>query len=258
MQPTRTVGTSCLLALLASIGCGGGGGGNDDGKHGQIVKASIRSGQIRAGYELYVYLPPSYAASQDTYPVIYALDGQNNITAMKSALQAEAIEAVVVGIGREDRRDIDYLMPGASKYYAFITLELIPYVESHFRVQSVNRTIAGHSYGGLFVGLALFMDRVGGQYFSNFVSQDGSFWVDPPRTAAMEQRMFDESNGQLPVTLIMSGAQCCNYSVEASMYDQILSRGYQGLHAYELSYRLDHIGMLKPSFQDSMRILFPK
>src|SRR5260370_26255003 len=95
-----------------------------------------------------------------------------------------------------------------------------------------NRTLAGHSLGCLFVGLALCMDRPGGRYFSNFISQDGSFglpWVDQATVGAMELGMFDSSNGELPVTLIMSGA--ANYRLMSDLYDKIVSRGYRDLHA---------------------------
>jgi hypothetical protein len=102
------------------------------------------------------------------------------------------------------------------------------------------------------------MDRPGGRYFSNFISQDGSFglpWVDQATVGAMELGMFDSSNGELPVTLIMSGA--ANYRLMSDLYDKIVSRGYRDLHAVKLPlYPESHHEMFAPSFADSVRILF--
>lgn len=263
------------FVMCALVSCGGGGDGSSGGSTrpppfttppatGQTATLNISSAQVGTQYTIYTWVPADYASGQGSYPVIYALDGNDNFFRMANVLSDNQIKAILVAIGRGDRRATDYLLPGARNYYNFITLELIPFIEAEYRARSDNRTIAGHSYGGLFVGLALFMDRLGGRYFKNFVSQDGTFSVNAAATADLEQQTFDNSGGQLPVTLIMSGAPCCYYADMSSFYDKLMNRNYQGLDAHRLppyaegqTYNEGHIAMIMPSFADSMRILFP-
>jgi predicted alpha/beta superfamily hydrolase len=54
------------------------------------------------------------------------------------------------------RKDITVQSGGAPQFLEFIIKELIPYVESHYRVQSENRTLGGYSFGGLFTLYCLF------------------------------------------------------------------------------------------------------
>jgi len=150
---------------------------------------------------------------------------------MAGILDAQGSKAILVGIGRSDRRTLDYNISGAPAFYNFITLDLIPSIEKQYRVRSTNRTLAEHSFGGLFVGLALFMDRAGGRFFNNFVALEGTFNIDPftsSSIATMEQQMFDASGGRLPITLLMSGATCCYYGTTQELYNKICARNYQG------------------------------
>jgi uncharacterized protein len=45
---------------------------------------------------------------------------------------------------------------GADKFLEFITTELIPFVESNYRVSSTNRYLGGYSYGGIFTLYTMF------------------------------------------------------------------------------------------------------
>lgn len=53
-------------------------------------------------------------------------------------------------------RQFDVKSGGASKLLEFIALELIPFVESNYRVLSTERYLGGYSYGGLFTLYAMF------------------------------------------------------------------------------------------------------
>lgn len=263
----------CLLAMLAGCGGGGGGGGDSSGgtgggtppapvaAAGQRLVSSIFSAQLGQQYNLQIYLPAGYqASSQVTYPVIYALDGDFNFATMGSALDGQGIKAILVGIGRSDRRDYDYNIAGSFGFYSFITLDLMPFIEAEYRAKSTNRTLVGHSFGGMFVGLALFMDRGGGKYFSNFVSLEGTYSIDPSTVeiiAAKEQALFDGSGGRLPVTMILAGANCCYYQAAQNLYNKLQSRHYPDFTGRLLQYNETHGGMFAPAFADSMRILFP-
>jgi predicted alpha/beta superfamily hydrolase/uncharacterized protein involved in tolerance to divalent cations len=126
-----------------------------------------------------VYLPPSYAAGNRRYPVLYMHDGQNLFDAATSyagewyvdetleALAGEGIEAIVVGIPNiGDRRFNEYIpfpaadLPDAQGdlYVAFIADTLKPVIDRSFRTRPEREAtgIAGSSLGGLISLYAFF------------------------------------------------------------------------------------------------------
>ncbi len=233
---------------------------------GTAITTSINSAKVGVTYPINIYTPAAYAATTDSLPVIYTLDGGNdhaprfeNIALM---LEQQGIRAILVGIGNYARRETDYRLPGATSYYEFLTTELIPSVESKYRVDAKARTLAGHSYGGLFALLGLLMDRPDKQYFSSFIATDGSFWYQPELINAMEQNVFAASGGKLAATtLILSGASGFNgnNAFVEDIYQQLLARNYQGLTLQRLPvYNVSHSTVFNQAFADSLRILFKK
>lgn len=59
-------------------------------------------------------------------------------------------------LARMTGRRFDVRSGGASKFLEFILHELIPFMESNYRVSPTDRGLAGYSYGGLFALYALF------------------------------------------------------------------------------------------------------
>ncbi|OYT92341.1 MAG: hypothetical protein CFE43_08720 [Burkholderiales bacterium PBB3] len=263
---------ACALALTVSFAACGGGGGTGSPtsapvvtapvgvvtSHGSLSTSLLRSSG-RVDYPLRIYLPVGYEASATAYPIIYALDSDTWFETMTVILDELGIKAILVAIGRGDRRDFDYQLSGSETFYEFITRELIPFIEPKYRVLRDQRTLVGHSLGGSFVGLALFMDRLGGKYFTNYVMQEGTFDFNSVgfRMEAQEPLLFAASNGQLPIGLVVHGATCCHYAAGSLLYEQIQSRHYQGLKAQKKEYPQSHGGMFIPSFTDAMRFLFP-
>ena len=111
---------------------------------------------------LYVSLPPSYARTTRSYPVLYLTDAEaqfehTSATARFLARTGVMPEAIVVGVTNTDRtRDLspshDPNSPtsgGADRFLDFFEKELIPFVESGYRTAPF-RIFAGHSAGGLF------------------------------------------------------------------------------------------------------------
>ena len=47
---------------------------------------------------------------------------------------------------------------GADSFYQFVTQEVIPLVEADYPIDSANRTLMGHSWGGVFGLYSLFRD----------------------------------------------------------------------------------------------------
>lgn len=122
---------------------------------------------------LWIHLPDDYKTTSNTYPVLYVLDGDSHFShasAMADFLAGydrnRIPRMIIVGIVNVDRgRDLTPVHPqlnssetdsatvlktsGAGRFLRYIEEEVIPYVDSHYRVQPY-RILAGHSLAGLF------------------------------------------------------------------------------------------------------------
>ena len=120
-------------------------------------------------YDIYVLLPVGYAQNKKKYPVLYVLDGQWDFRLLDSiygGLQYDGFvpEMIIVGITYSGQdadygalRAMDYtpvndpFVPGsgdAPKFLAFLKEDLIPFIESEYRVDVSRRVLMGSSYGG--------------------------------------------------------------------------------------------------------------
>ncbi|MEJ2627223.1 MAG: alpha/beta hydrolase-fold protein, partial [bacterium] len=111
---------------------------------------------------LEIILPQNYnPESKEKYEVIYILDGEWNISLVPYIHDFARNEgfippAIFVGLPNvypkgQNQRDRDFLpMNAADEFLAFIENDVIPYVESKYPANG-ERTLYGHSYGGLFV-----------------------------------------------------------------------------------------------------------
>ena len=263
-----------------------------NGAVGSVTSATVNSVQTGYTYKIYIYLPASYASGMATYPVIYATDGDTSFPPdgrfvnFEKILQRRRIDAILVGIGGTERRDKDYNLPGAIAYHAFITQQLIPFVESHFRADPNRRILSGISYGGSFVVTSLFLEAPDTLFFSHYISAEGSFFL--PSFIALEQA-FVRTIGtrSIPATLILArGAatnkvqqqqfssamgsknipamanlargfsEATNSAEVDAFYRRMVSRHYADLILIETNFPTDHIGTDNPSFDDAMVRIF--
>jgi predicted alpha/beta superfamily hydrolase len=134
------------------------------------AKLTINSKVMGEERIILVRTPRGYQQGSDRYPVLYLTDGGQHIGHTSSTVEFLAgngrmPEMIVVGIVNTDRnRDLtpthasfsengrEFPVPtsgGADKFLQFIETEVIPLVESKYRVQPY-RVLAGHSFGALF------------------------------------------------------------------------------------------------------------
>ncbi len=134
------------------------------------TKLTLQSKVLGQERAILVWTPRGYQQGSDRYPVLYITDGDRLIghtsaTAQFLAENGRMPEMIIVGISNIDRnhdltpthatltetgREIEIPNSGgADKFLEFIETELIPLVESKYRVQPY-RVLAGHSFGGLF------------------------------------------------------------------------------------------------------------
>jgi predicted alpha/beta superfamily hydrolase len=51
-----------------------------------------------------------------------------------------------------------HVSPGWTGYFRFLKLELMPFIETQYRVDRTRRMYAGYSLSGSFAGVAMLMD----------------------------------------------------------------------------------------------------
>lgn len=158
---------------------------------------SIESQIVDETRRIAVYTPPDYAASRQPYPVLYMPDGgiaedfPHIANTIDGLIRAGVIAPVlVVGIENTERRrdltpasttpadaEIAPASDGAAPFRAFIRDELIPEIETRYRVTS-ERAIVGESLAGLFVIDTLFREP---EIFDRYIAMDPSLWWDDHR-----------------------------------------------------------------------------
>ena len=201
-------------------------------------------------YFIYVGLPRSYGDSSQTFPVLYIMDADGafgtctEITRLL-ALGKEVPEIVIIGVAYQVsfeeflfNRQRDYTPTavngyngsgGGEKFLKFFHNELIPFIDSQYRVKKSERAISGSSYGALF---ALYTLLHKPEMFNGYIAISPSFYWDNEILFKYEQKYFEKSSN-LPVKLFMSAGSLENKDLfiePLNHFTQILnSRGYTGL-----------------------------
>jgi len=201
-------------------------------------------------YFIHVGLPRSYSDSVETYPALYIMDADGAFGTCTEisrllALNKEVPEMIIVGIAygvsfKEYlyNRQRDYTPTavdeyagsgGGKKFLRFIHEELIPFVETQYRIKKSERAICGFSYGGLFALYTIFHEP---ETFNRYLAGSPSFYWDNKIIFKYEQKYFERSSN-LPVKLFLSAGSLENqewFVQPLNQFTQILnSRGYSGL-----------------------------
>jgi len=235
----------------------------------RVVTDTITSAKTGATYPIDIYLPASYDGGSASYPVIYAMDGDaifnppgSRFANFKDILDKRGTQAILVGIGGSSRREQDYTLPGARPYHEFLTLELVPFIETRYRADVKKRLLTGLSLSGSMTGIALFLEGASGNLvFTDFLSFESAFDYQEAEYQGLEQQMHDALGGRpLPATLILthcSNPDECNSRPVEAMYNRMQARGYEGLSLTESTYPTTHTQADIPSFTEAIARLLP-
>jgi len=178
------------------------------------MEFSIQSTTNGAKYDIKVALPQNFSPETEKYAAIYVLDGEENFdfvaeNCKKISSDFSISNVLVVSIGYGNDRAIDYTPVkggggavegggGAEKFMLFIKNELIPEMENEYGADSsrINRTILGHSFGGL-CGAYAFTNY--NKVFGNYILLSPSLWYADEIVFKFEQehRNINKNNHQL-------------------------------------------------------------
>jgi hypothetical protein len=174
----------------------------------------VASKHTGADYEIFVSLPLDYARTRKTYPVVYMLDADYSFALVRNVVQhfverEDLPPMILVAIAypgaatnRETykkNRTRDYtpayapsggygteyqkVSGGGPKFRSFVAQELIPLIERRFRASN-DRTIVGHSYGGLFATYVLLTEPT---LFKRYIVVSPSLWYANRIALTMEE-----------------------------------------------------------------------
>jgi uncharacterized protein len=175
---------------------------------------SILSVSNGAKYSIKVAVPENYNPETQKYATIYILDGEeifNFVSEKCRSISGDfaTSNVLVVSIGYGNDRAVDYTPVkggggavkgggGADKFMLFIKNELIPEMEKEYGADTsrTNRTILGHSFGGLF-GAYSFTNF--NNVFGNYILLSPSLWYADELVLRFEKenRNINKKNHQL-------------------------------------------------------------
>jgi len=236
----------------------------------------LKSSATGRSYDIYVRLPAGYAPDQNRdYPVLYVLDGQWDFKLLDSiygGLEYDGFvpEMLIIGIAYsgespdfDSLRAMDYtpvqdtFIPGsgdAPRFLAFIKEELIPLIESNYRVNSSRRILMGSSFGGTFTLYAMFSEP---ELFSGYVAASPAV-VYGNRFAFKQEAEYASSHPDLPVRLFLSVGELEELARPVQEFMQVLSeRGYPGLEMETRTIEGErHAGNKPEAFNRGLRFIF--
>ena len=206
-------------------------------------------------YPIMLYFPPGYIANSGPHPVIYALDSEFQFMLVVEAVRVRNYNAIVVGIGNggSARRFIDFVGPGWTAYHRFLTRQLMPYIETQYRVDRTRRTLMGYSLSGSFAGVAMSLDDPAARHFAAFIAIDGSYWSQTDQIYLLESNMFAASRS-LPVTMFHAGA--ANRPSITGYRERLEARGYTGFRLRQQDYPYSHSAVLPHGINDGLAYVF--
>jgi len=147
---------------------------------------------------------------------------------------------------------------GADKFLTFIRKELIPFIESNYRVSSSDRAIAGVSASGLFTLYALFKHS---ETFQRYFADSPSINWDEPYMYKLEND-FAVSHKDLPVNLFMcvGGLESESYKNNMNKMAQLLrSRQYPNLEMETVIFKNEtHGSIYQAAISRALKMLYKK
>jgi len=242
-----------------------------------IPAFKIFSNAVKDTFDVFVRLPKDYERhSARKYPVVYHLDGnayfEHVSTSIEKLSRKKSFrEPIIVGIGYRDAfvmdslRNRDYTFPmalvadrfavsgGGKNFYNFLEHELIPHIESKYRVDNTDRTVMGHSLGGYFTLYALCQGLNNGPIFNNYVAAS-------PSISYHNDYIIHELNNALlkegkNLKLFLSvGEMEISGSIFSDFEDLLKTFKFIDLQT-QVYPHLEHMGTAVPSFEDGIKFI---
>jgi predicted alpha/beta superfamily hydrolase len=241
-------------------------------------------------YQISIALPFNYLPSDTTrYPVMYILDGDPNLP-MAALIQRnmsydhEVPDVIMVGIGYQvdnflstrSFRMLDYtpshvakidsemtashhmkmVTGGAFDFLQVLEKEIIPYIESNFKTNK-DRSLAGHSLGGLFTLYTLFHEPA---LFQRYLISSPSLYWNDFEMLGEETEYYGGGHKRLQARIFISAGSLEPDPMTPNinqLVNLLRQRRYQGLEITEYVFQDEtHLSVIPYSFGRGMRIIY--
>ena len=139
---------SCFLALTTNAQ-------NSVTNNNVGINHFIKSKVLNEDRQIQIYLPPNYKKSEESYPVLYVLDGQRfflyAVSLGQSFKQFQLTpEFIIVGINTDYPKRFQQLGEGKETFIEFLNTELTPYIDENYRTNNES-LIFGWEFGASLV-----------------------------------------------------------------------------------------------------------
>jgi hypothetical protein len=256
-----------------------------------ISQYDFVSGVNATPYRITVAVPFGYSPSDSIrYPVVYMLDGDPNLplTALiqwNMSYDGELPKMIIVGIGYQAEnfmgtvsyRTLDYtptrvekmdsqmtanhhvkmVSGGAGNFLSVIKNEIIPFVERSYSTNH-DRTLAGHSFGGLFAAYVLFREPL---IFNRYLISSPSLYWGDEEIIKEETAFFNSGHSTLHAKVFISAGSLEPEEMVPdvkALVNAIKRRNYIGL---EITGRVfdneTHLSVMPFAISRGLRVLFP-
>lgn len=184
----------------------------------------LRSAVSGRDYEIYIKTPPGYDKPENAgrrYPVLYLTDGPYTFQVASGLTRVpfnhgRFREFIIVGLSyargeapADSRRrdltpwrdhEINGVTGGGEAYLTFLKQAVMPLVETRYRVDRADRTLAGQSYGGLFGLWVAFHEP---ELFRNYVLTSPSIWF-ADRAVLQSEVAYAATHKDLPARIYLA------------------------------------------------------
>lgn len=260
MKGSQAVAGWLLAALIATAVAGqdaaprpGSGSGSAEARpytlpHTEVVR--FHSDRRGVDHVLYVSLPRDYSRSRESYPAVLLLDPDYAFAIAHNVVEhfvdrGNLPQMILVGVGypgqSQDRhayrvhRSRDYtpshtleggygpefqkLSGGGPAFRDSIGDELIPFLDRRYRTNG-DRTLVGHSYGGLFTSFVLLTRP---QLFRRYLAVSPSYWYDDGMIFRLEEATSKERQ-DLPARVALVVGELENRPIPSQPMVDLLDR----------------------------------
>ena len=124
---------------------------------GKVTEHTMNSAQLRfTGRKVWVYTPPGYADSVAEYPMLILQDGQWGVGPLQIPQIADALikhqrmqPIIIAMVQSGDQKDRIKTFVSNDKHYAFLVSELLPFLQTQYRIDSTDLGIGGVAVGAI-------------------------------------------------------------------------------------------------------------
>ncbi|MBI5667183.1 MAG: hypothetical protein HZC41_04175 [Chloroflexi bacterium] len=158
---------------------------------GRIYEHSFDSAQLGfRSRKLWVYTPPGYEGSGMVYPLLILMDGQWAVGPLQVPFIADALVKhqrmmpVVIAMlqsGNHQERMREYI--SNDRQYASLLTELLPFVQTHYRIDSTNLGVGGVAVGAIAAAHAA---------LRNPAVFNGLIMISPPMGKGEGERLLEQ------------------------------------------------------------------